>query len=74
MLYNHKKDVLKMKDSFSNIWDSLVKIYTSYSDFVHSIIPGQLGDLVVFILNLIVVCIIVKIIASVAFGTKGDNG
>ncbi len=63
-----------MEKFFSNIWDTLVNIYTSYSDFVHSILPGQLGDLVVFVLNLIVVCIIIKIVASVAFGTKGGNG
>ena len=62
-----------MSEFFNNLWTSLVNIYGMYSDFVHSIFPSQLGDLVVYLLDIVIVIAIVKIVASFAFTTKGGD-
>lgn len=56
------------------IWTAIVKGYILYSDMIHSVLPGQLGDLAEGILDIIIVAAIIKIIASFAFGTKSQNG
>ncbi len=62
-----------MADVFNNIWVTICEWYQSYSSLIHSVFPSQLGDLVEGILDIVVVCLLIKIIASVAFGTK-NNG
>lgn len=62
-----------MKEFFMNIWAKCVELYMMYSDFVHSILKDQLGDLAVYVINIAVVSAIVIVIARMAFGTK-NNG
>lgn len=58
---------------FTEIWASLVKFYGMYSDFIHSILPAELGDLLEAVLDIIVACLIVKFIADAAFRTRGGS-
>jgi len=63
-----------MKNFFTNIWEGLVNIYNIYSNFVHSIFPGQLGNLVVGVIDILVVGAIVIYIGKIAFTSKnGEN-
>lgn len=56
-----------------DIWAQLVVIYGYYSGFIHSILPGQLGDLLEYCLDIAIACLIVKSIAGAAFHTRGGN-
>ena len=62
-----------MEQIFNDIWSAIVKYYTIYSDFIHSILPGQLGDLAEGLIDIVIVIAIIKIISTFAFGTKGGN-
>jgi len=62
-----------MKEFLSNIWIKCVEYYSIYSDFIHSIFPKELGDLIEGVLDIAIVCIIVKLISTLAFGTR-NNG
>ena len=59
-----------MRDIFANIWKDLIGFYNAYSEFVHSILPGGLGDYIIALIDLGVVVLIVWMIARVAFKTK----
>jgi len=61
-----------MKEFFTNLWTKCIELYTSYSNFIHTYIPRELGDLVEYIIDIIVICILVKIIASFAFGSRSE--
>ena len=61
-----------MKEFFTGIWDQLVSWYGIYFDFVHSIFPGQLGDYIVYLIDLAVVVLIVWLVAKAAFRTRGN--
>ena len=52
------------------IFEFIVKLYTIYSDFIHSIFRDELGDFVIFLINIAVIIAVVKVVASVAFQTK----
>ncbi len=52
------------------IWATICKYYVMYSDFVHSIFPGQLGDLVEGLIDMVVAIAVVKIIWSTTFSNK----
>lgn len=43
-----------------------------YSDFVHSILPNELGDLAVWVINIAVISLIVVGIAKAAFRTNEE--
>lgn len=58
---------------FQNIWAKIVEFYALYSDAIHSVFPKQIGDLVEGIIDIALVCLLIKIISSVAFRTK-NNG
>lgn len=58
---------------FTDIWETLVKWYVAYSDFIHSYIPSALGDLVVGLIDIAAVCLLVFLVAKVAFSTKNPN-
>lgn len=60
-------------DVLNDIWVKMCEIYVAYSSFIHSIFPKELGDLVEGILDIVVVCLIIKGLATLAFGTK-NNG
>ena len=62
-----------MAEVFNNIWITVCEWYQSYSSFIHSIFPSQLGDLVEGVFDIVVVCIVIKLLASIGFGTK-NNG
>lgn len=62
-----------MKDFFINFWAKCVEIYCAYSDLIHSVFPKDLGDLVEYVLDIVIVIAIIKIVASIAFSTK-NNG
>lgn len=62
-----------MKNVLLEIWTEIVKLYTMYSDFIHSILPAELGDLAEAVLDIAIACLIVKAIASVAFKTKSGE-
>lgn len=63
-----------MKEFFTDLWAKICEIYMYYSDFVHSIFPRELGDLVEYVIDIAVACLIVKLIADFAFKTKtGEN-
>ncbi len=57
----------------NDIWATLCEWYQAYSSLVHSVFPSQLGDLVEGVVDIAVVCLIIKVVSSVAFGTK-NNG
>lgn len=59
-----------MKKVFSDIWEGILKYYMIYSNFVHSIFPAELGDLVVFLIDMVVAVGIVFLVAKSAFGSK----
>ena len=61
---------MKEEIFMKTIWEEIVKYYTVYSDFIHSIFPSQLGDLVVYLIDIVVIVLIIKMIASLAFGNK----
>lgn len=56
----------------NNVWATITSWYQAYSGFVHSIFPSALGDLVVWVINIAVACLIVKLVATVAFKTKSE--
>ncbi len=56
-----------------DLWEKICLGYSYYSGFIHSIIPSQLGDLVEYCLDIAVACLIVKLVASAAFHTKGGD-
>ncbi len=58
---------------FGNIWAKIVEFYGIYSSAIHSVFPSQLGDLVEYVIDIAVACLIIKGISSVAFGTKGNG-
>ena len=60
-----------MKEFFTNIWEQIVSAYWAYFDFVHSIFPDQLGDYIVYLIDLAVAVLVVWLIARAAFSTKG---
>ncbi len=62
-----------MGEFFNNIWVTICEWYQAYSAFIHSFFPSQLGDLVEGIIDIVVACLIIKLLASIAFGTK-NNG
>lgn len=62
-----------MKDFFSNIWTEIVKLYGMYSSFVHSILPAELGDLAEAVIDIAIACLIVKMVADIAFKTKSEE-
>lgn len=57
-----------------DLWAKICELYMMYSDFIHSIFARELGDLVEYVLDIVVVCLIIKVIAGAAFHTKGGNG
>lgn len=59
-----------MKQFFIGIWEVLVKYYTIYNDFIHSIFKDQVGDLVVGLIDIFVVVGIVLLIGRYAFEPK----
>lgn len=62
-----------MKEFFVGIWSKIVQLYTMYTDFVHSILKDQLGDLAIYVINIAVVSALVIFIAKIAFSSK-NNG
>lgn len=62
-----------MANVFTEIWAKIVEFYTLYSDAIHSVFPSQLGDLVEYVIDIAIACLIVKAVASMAFGTKGNG-
>ncbi len=62
-----------MKKIFTEFWSECVKLYGYYSDYIHYIFPRELGDLVEYVLDIAIACLIIKIVADVAFKTKGNG-
>lgn len=62
-----------MKEILSNFWAKCVEFYWIYSDFVHSILKDQLGDLAVYVINIAVVSLITICVAKIAFSSR-NNG
>lgn len=60
-------------DVLNDIWAKMCEIYVAYSSFIHSIFPSQLGDLVEGVLDIAVVCLLVKGLATLAFGTRNKG-
>ena len=54
------------------IWAETVKLYASYSGFIHSIFPEELGDFVEYMIDIVLVILIIRIIGKAAF-SKGDG-
>ena len=59
-----------MKDFFINIWAKCVEFYGMYSDFIHSILPRELGDLAEYVLDIAIVAAIVLAIGKIAFSSN----
>lgn len=59
-----------MMDILKDFWAQCLNVYAIYSDIIHSILPAELGDLCEYVLDVIIVCLIVKGVASIAFGTR----
>lgn len=57
----------------NDLWENICKIYGYYSSFIHSIFPSQLGDLVEYCLDIAIACLIIKMVAGVAFHTRGGD-
>lgn len=62
-----------MLNLLKNLWDTIVNCYLLYSGFIHSILPGAIGDLIEGLLDIAIVCLIIKIIASYAFHSKTNE-
>lgn len=56
-----------------NIWAKIVELYALYSGAIHNVFPKQIGDLVEGLIDIAIVCLLIKIISSIAFKTK-NNG
>lgn len=57
----------------NDLWAHICEWYQMYSGFIHSIFPSQLGDLVEGVLDIAVACLVIKVVSSVAFGTKNKG-
>ena len=63
----------KVIEFFKNIGAALVGAYVAYSDFIHSILPNQAGDLVEAIIDVSVGVILLKVIGGAAFHTREND-
>lgn len=61
-----------MKEFFKGLWEQLVSIYAAYYEFIHSIFPDQLGDYIVYLIDLTVIILVVWLLARIAFQTKSN--
>lgn len=62
-----------MKEFFASVWAKCVEWYGMYSDFIHSILPREVGDLAEYVLDIAIVAGIVFAIGRIAFSTN-NNG
>lgn len=63
----------KIIEFFKNIGLALVDAYVKYSDFIHSILPNQAGDLAEAIIDVAVGVALLKLIGSAAFHTREND-
>ena len=56
---------------WEQIWRTLVKWYTAYSQAIHVVFVRELGDFVEYLIDIIVFFLVVRMIAKSAF--KADS-
>ena len=61
-----------MKEFFKGLWEQMASLYAAYFEFVHSIFPDQLGDYIVYLIDLTVIILVVWLLAKLAFQTKSN--
>ncbi len=49
-------------EAFISLWEGIVNLYEGTIEFVYGIFPGQLGDLVLALIGVVVLVFIVKAI------------
>ena len=59
-----------MNEVLTAIKDFFVKYYGIYSDYIHSLFSGAMGDFVVYLIDIVVVILVIKLIISTTFGDK----
>lgn len=64
---------MTLKEIFTNLWAKMCEFYGYYSAAIHKILPGDVGNLAEAVLDIAIACLIVKIVADIAFSTK-NNG
>ena len=62
----------KNSSILQKIWTETVKLYASYSGFIHGIFPEELGDFVEYMIDIVLAVLIVRFIGKAAFH-KGDG-
>ena len=62
-----------MLNIFKGLWEAIVNIYMMYSDFIHSIFPAELGNLVEGCIDIAVAVLVVKLVSDAAFKTKSGE-
>lgn len=59
-----------MNSILNSIKDFFVKYYGIYSDFIHSLFGKGMGDFMVYLIDIIVVILIIKLIINTTFTDK----
>ncbi len=59
-----------MNSILNSIKDFFVKYYGMYSDFIHSLFGKGMGDFMVYLIDIIVVILIIKLIINTTFTDK----
>lgn len=60
-------DKVDIKSIWNSIKDFFVKYYGMYSDFIHSIFGKGMGDFIVYLIDIIVVILVIKLIINTTF-------
>ncbi len=62
-----------MKEFFIELWAKICEYYGYYSAAIHKILPGDVGNLAESVINITVACLIIKLVADLAFSTKNHG-
>ena len=64
------RETNKNNSILQKIWTEIVKMYASYSSFIHGILPDQLGDLLEYLIDIAVVVLLIRVLGGAAFHKK----
>ena len=63
----------KNNSILQKVWNELVKLYGNYSAFIHNIAPDELGNLIEYVIDIIVVALLIKLIGTLAFRKRDGS-
>ena len=67
------RETNKNNSIIQKIWNEIVKFYGEYSAFIHSIAPDELGNLIEYVIDIIVAALLIRIIGGAAFHKKDGS-